>query len=852
MTEARNVIKLSAGSSYITREEKAGFLVKEGSMLVYIVPLINGRPGRRTLIFEAQAGDVVPAFMYTDEESQSLAFCFSSIAGCSIEKQDQTDEAVRRAFAEKAGIGNYETLGFNESLAELYRSGELSGSSFIKNSRRDRAETAADISGLISRNLGDRRRRIFEKTGEPLYDCAAILAALNKMALAPAARVREMYGEDYTVYDIARASQLAYRELKLEGEWYKNRGETCIVAGPGRRPMLCLPRSKGFRVLYDPETDTYTPVTRDVAANIGVKGLVFCRTLPPEKLGIADLIRFCVKGINKGELLLSFFVLLIGAWAGAAVPLAGWKMIDMFVQGGQLAEGTWKPALLLAGLTVLYAVFTVIFRLIRSKIAGKTAFDAENVLFHRVFNMPGEFFRRFDSVDLAGRILSAGAAVDAAVLYVFSGTGSLINVTAVLAAVYLCSRKLVLAGAVFTLAVVVISVLAAGFGSKYSSGSVRLEGEAASMMNQFISGISRIRSAGAEEKAVFEYLGRFIKLRESRMKYSRAGTVPALAVIGAGGACFAFGFRFIQSSTGTGSEFSPGATAAFCLLTAMLFIHAARLGRTVFRALRLKADFKRVLPLLETVPEHSANAVSAAGITGAIQLQNVSFSYSPDSPRVLSGIDLTIKAGEYIGIAGPSGCGKSTLLKLLLGFETPSSGRICYDRSDLSALDRHSLRRQTGVVLQEDRLISGNIRDNICVTAPGASEERIRSAIDAAGLKEDLEKLPMGLNTILSEDGSNVPDGVLQRILIARALINSPKILIFDEATGALDDKAEKQVLETLKSLSCTRIAVTHRLSSVRDCDRIVMLSGGRIAEQGTWQELIRSGGEFSRLARLS
>jgi len=852
MSDARREIQLNAGSSYITRANESAFRVLEGSLLVYIVPLEGGKPGRRELIYEAKPGEIVPGFAYRDLDYRSWAFCFSTLSGCRLEESGAADEELRRSFTEKAGVRNYEAEGFNECLADCYRLSEISGSSFIKKSRRDRAETAAGISGLVSRNLGGAHGQGFEKTGEALYDCAAMLAALNKLPLATVSRVREMYGEDYTVYDIARASQLAYRELRLEGEWYKTKGEACIVAGPGRRPMLCLPRSKGVRVLYDPEADVRIPVTAEVAANTGSKALVLCRTLPPESLRPADLVRFCARDIKKTDIAVTLLSALFGAWAGAAVPLLGWKLIDLFRAGTRDVAGeAIRICLILAALSAILVVFTVISRQFRSKIAGKAAFDAENALYYRVFNMPGEFFRRFDSVDLAGRVIGTGAAVETAVLHNFSGLGSLLSVVAVLAAMCFCSWKLALAGILSVLAVILASVLAGISGSRHNSETARLEGESASIMNQFISGISRIRSAGAEEKAVFEYLGRFIKLRESREKYSKSGTISALAALTAVGLCFAGGFYIISRGAGSDS-YSAGEAAAFCILTVMLFMHALRFGRTLFRLLRLRTDFDRARPLLETVPEYSLNTVPASDITGAIELRDVTFAYSPDSPPVLTDIDLKIKAGEYIGIAGPSGCGKSTLLKLLLGFEVPTGGNIYYDTHDLSSLDRHGLRRQMGVVLQEDRLVSGNIRDNICVTAPGASEERIQKAVDAAGLAEDLGRLPMGLNTILSEDGSNVPDGVVQRVLIARALISSPRILIFDEATGALDEKAEKQVRDTLKTLNCTRIVVAHRLSSVADCDRIIVLRGGKIAEQGTWQELVNSGGEFSRLARLS
>ncbi len=209
---------------------------------------------------------------------------------------------------------------------------------------------------------------------------------------------------------------------------------------------------------------------------------------------------------------------------------------------------------------------------------------------------------------------------------------------------------------------------------------------------------------------------------------------------------------------------------------------------------------------------------------------------------MLHDVSFDIKPGEYVALVGPSGCGKSTTLKLLLGFETPQSGRVCYDGKDLRNLDTRSLRKKLGVVLQNGKLISGSIYENITITAPKIKPEEVERVLEAVGLKEDLAQMPMGVHTVLSEEGNTISGGQLQRILIARAIVNEPRILYFDEATSALDNKTQAKVCGNLDRMHITRVVIAHRLSTIRGCDRILVFSEGRICEEGNYQELMAKG----------
>lgn len=235
-------------------------------------------------------------------------------------------------------------------------------------------------------------------------------------------------------------------------------------------------------------------------------------------------------------------------------------------------------------------------------------------------------------------------------------------------------------------------------------------------------------------------------------------------------------------------------------------------------------------------------------LRGRVRLDHVTFGYSPLAEPLLEDFSLDVEPGRSIALVGPSGCGKSTLMRLLLGFERPQRGAVYYDGRDLASVDAGSVRKRIGVVLQDGRLFAGSIYDNIAISAPGLTLEQAWEAAELAGLSDDIDAMPMGMNTMVTEGGGGMSVGQRQRIMIARAIAARPKILMFDEATSALDNVTQKIVSDSLESLKCTRPVIAHRLSTIRACSRIVVLDGGRIVEDGTYDELVERGGLFADL----
>jgi ABC-type bacteriocin/lantibiotic exporter with double-glycine peptidase domain len=362
-----------------------------------------------------------------------------------------------------------------------------------------------------------------------------------------------------------------------------------------------------------------------------------------------------------------------------------------------------------------------------------------------------------------------------------------------------------------------------------------------------LAGLETLKCAGAEATAVERYANLYADCLEVSVQRGRLGaaldafhsSMSALApmVILAVGAY----------SVITG-ELSLGSMLAMSTLATSLFGPLAHLVQSLMQLQVVRTYAERIDDVRRARPEQDPDAVlDAPVLAGGVSLRNVSLRYG-DGPLVVDGVSLDVAPGTSVALVGPTGSGKTSLLNLLAGFVPPTTGTVSFDGRPLGELDLRAVRQQVGIVPQHPYIFGGTLRENIALTAPHASADRIERAAAVAALDADVAQLPLGLETPVSDGGTSLSGGQRQRIALARAVLREPSVLLLDEATSALDTATEAAVTANLARLRATRIIVTHRLSTVANADRIVVMDRGRIVETGSHAALLAGRGAYHRL----
>ncbi|MYM37527.1 type I secretion system permease/ATPase [Duganella sp. FT94W] len=373
-----------------------------------------------------------------------------------------------------------------------------------------------------------------------------------------------------------------------------------------------------------------------------------------------------------------------------------------------------------------------------------------------------------------------------------------------------------------------------------------------SFLVETISGIDTIKAMAVEPRWVQKW-------ERQLAAYVAAGlTANNLAMAAGGGVqliskMVTVAIMWLGATLVLEGKLTVGELIAFNMLAGQVSTPILRLAQLWNDFQQVGISMQRLGDILNTRGESASHQSQLPRLAGAIEFERVSFRYRPDAAEVIRDVSLGIKPGEVIGIVGRSGSGKSTLTKLIQRLYVPDRGRVRVDGQDIAIIDTVSLRHQIGVVLQENVLFARSIRENIAVRNPGVVLDTVIEAAKLAGAHDFICDLPEGYDTLVGEHGTGLSGGQRQRIAIARALINDPRVLIFDEATSALDYESESVIQKNMRQICRHRtvIIIAHRLSAVRDADRIVVMERGQIAEAGTHDELLARGGIYTHLNRL-
>lgn len=674
---------------------------------------------------------------------------------------------------------------------------------------------------------------------------------------------------------IARASHLRLRRVKLRGEWWRqdngpllafqrspspsseHRSEAASqdpsqdISQPDPKwlPIALVPVAPHRYRLYDPQSQSYRSLDPQQIERMDPTAYLFYKPLPTAGSGLGSLLGFALQGHRRDLLTLAIAGLAI-AVLGMITPQVTGILVDVAIPDSD------RGLVLQLGLGLGAAAFgSLLFRLAQGLALTRVETGMESSLqagvWDRILRLPPQFFRHYSMGDLLQRVSSPGQ-----IRQILAANSLLTLVSSGFSVLYLALLayySFTLAGlaALLALGVAILTALSGRILIGQTRSLLELQGKLSSLMVELINGVTKLQIAGAEPRAFGYWATHYTQQIRYRLNrqivqdalVSLTTVIPTLT----SALIFAVTIHLITQDSGEDPAFTTGEFLAFNSALGIFMQGMLGLSRSLITTLELIPIWERAQPILQVQPEVSEHKIEPGVLTGQIALEQVSFRYHDSGPLTLDGISLHADPGEFIAIVGPSGSGKSTLFRLILGFESPAQGQVRIEGRDLAGLDLEAVRQQIGVVLQQNRIPSGSLHE---IVAGGAlvTQVQVWGALALAGLAEDIQGMPMGIHTMFGEGAPTLSGGQRQRLMIARALVNQPKILLLDEATSSLDNRTQSIVSENLGKLKSTRIVIAHRLSTIQGADRIYVLQKGTVVQQGPFDQLAQTPGLFQDL----
>ena len=634
---------------------------------------------------------------------------------------------------------------------------------------------------------------------------------------------------------------ISSRVVALEGAWYKNAVGPYLGETVDGDTVAILPKRGGY-VFFHEKLGKNIHINKKTASMLCTEAIYFYIPLPDGKIGIRDLYSYMLKALSPWD-----YILVIGAVAMATILAMTTPAMTKLIFSGLIPSESYHLILPVFFLMISALLSNYLIQIVRSHSVNlvnvRAGASLQAASMARIMSMPVSFFRNYSAGELASRLGSIDQLTSSTINAVVSS-----GLTGLFSLVYLFqisayAPALVVPATTVLILQTALSFICVTIGVKRSKQRMQKESKLSGLMISILNGVQKIRFSGAEKRIFSKWAGQYKEIAE--LNYQ-----PPKILL------YNKALSSLISLLGLAVIYHTAAMSDVTQANYMAFNSAYGMVAGAFASLTgivsTIADFGPMLnmmkPILETEPEIEPGKLIPDSLDGSISLSHVSFRYNKEGPMLLDDICLDIQPGEYVGIVGATGCGKSTLMRLMLGFEKPEQGAIYYDAHDLTTLNLRGLRHKIGTVLQNGQLLQGSIFTNLMIAHPELTEAEAWEALEMAALADDVRKMPMKLNTMLSENGGGISGGQKQRLLIARALVRKPNIVFMDEATSALDNAAQAHTVKSLDNLNCTRVIIAHRLSTIQNCSRIIMLEGGKIAEEGTYQSLIEKGGKFAAL----
>lgn len=641
------------------------------------------------------------------------------------------------------------------------------------------------------------------------------------------------------------ATGIMSRRITLRESWWLEAVDPILCKFVSDDTYIVLhPKGLGGYEFINPQTQKFEIINEKTSKLFDRQATAFYKPFPDEKISFKKLIKYMLESISTAEITYVICIAVAIGLAGMILPMINGIIFDRVIPSGTI-DDLMPIVALLVGSFLSIITAGLLKDLLIARINSKVICKVQSASWARVLKLPAAFFKKYTT----GEVLQKIKALEH-VATLLSGSTVAISLSALISFVYLYQIAKIAPQLLLPTVIIIFILLAFSFTTsmleakqqrKLSNKSAELSG----VVYQLLQGISKIKVAGARVRAFSIWAN----------KYSQKASVLynqniILTISGAIYSSFSIATNILIYWVVAKSDITPAQYIAFNTAFGAFIFSLYQFHSIVRQISLIISNFNIAKPILDELPENTGGKAKLGNLSGNIDVNSISFRYTEDGPLILDDLSLSIKQGEYVALVGTSGCGKSTLMRILLGFEQPQTGAVYYDNQELSGLDIHSIRQQIGVVMQNGTLFADDIFSNIAICAPWITLEEAWQIAERAGIADDIRAMPMGMFTILSEDGGGISGGQKQRLMIARALANNPQIIMFDEATSALDNITQAIVVETLSKMTNTRIVIAHRLSTIINCDRIIVLDRGRIIEEGNYKELMEKQGTFAKMAK--
>ena len=643
---------------------------------------------------------------------------------------------------------------------------------------------------------------------------------------------------------ILRPRGIMQRRIHLCGDWWHRAVGPKLGQDQNGNMLLFLPRKWVFGYRCINQNGEEKNVDAKLMKTVKSDALDFFPALPPRPLKGRDLLKFAITNMPMSTIFSAMLTALVASLIGMFVPFINKEIFHNIIPNGIMRD-LYPVAALFVGVVIGTSMMEVMRNKLMIRVKDAFGIILQHAMMARIFTLDTSFFWKFSSGEITNRVTSIRRLCSLANSVILGALITVVFSTVYFVQIFFYAKDLMLISTcLLTLQVILLVIYAVQMHleeHELMSHKATLDG----MEYDIFSGIQKIKLTGSEKRAYTRWLDLYRHCAHISYNPPLAVKImPALIAFCQIGSIAVIWWNATEMKVAV-SDF-----IAFFVAYGMIASALQAMIAIIPDLAQISPLLKIAEPVLDTTPEFQPDAPQVEYLSGAIEISDLSFRYNDEGNWLFRHLNLNIQPGEYVAVVGPSGCGKSTLLRLLLGFEHPQAGGVFYDNYDLSKCDKTSLRRQIGTCLQGGSLFASDIFSNITITAPDSTIEDAWRAAELAGIADDIRQMPMQMHTIVNEGDTGFSGGQKQRLLIARALIANPSILLMDEATSALDTISQKKVAEHLDQLDCTRIIVAHRLSTIRQCSRIIVLDKGTIVEDGNYDQLMEQKGLFYQLAK--